>query len=65
MLRASGLSTVNYDALLVSWNGQIVPLVNFNVNVQGLTYTGAGAGGVARTSLIGKGWIFSGDSPVW
>jgi hypothetical protein len=60
----SGLSTANYDALLISWDAQTIPLVNFNVGVSGLTYTLGGAAETARTNLIGKGWVFIGDSGI-
>jgi surface protein len=45
------LSTANYDALLVGWEGQAV---QNNVTFHGgsSTYTSAGAGGTARAALI-------------
>jgi hypothetical protein len=60
----SGLNTANYDALLISWDAQTIPLSTFNIGVSGLTYTLGGAAETARTNLIGKGWVFIGDSGI-
>lgn len=51
MFNGATLSTANYDALLVGWEGQAV---QNNVTFHGgnSTYTGAGAGGTARAALI-------------
>jgi hypothetical protein len=65
MLASTAMSTANYDALLQTWDSG-TPLTNMtNVIMTGLTYTSAGAGGTARTSLINDhGWSISGDSGV-
>lgn len=60
----SGLGTANYDLLLLKWDSQVIPLANFNIGVSGLTYTLGGAAETARTNLIGKGWVFVGDSGI-
>jgi len=47
----SGLSTANYDALLVGWEAQ-APQLNVNANFGNSQYTSGSAAETARTSLI-------------
>jgi len=54
MLSATGLSTVNYDALLIAWDAQGAMSYSGNVNFGGSQYTSGGAAEAARTSLITK-----------
>lgn len=64
MFLNSSLSTANYDALLVGWEGQAV---QNNVTLHGgsSNYTGAGAGGTARAALIADhSWAISDGGPV-
>jgi surface protein len=58
MLSNSGMSTGNYDKLLIAWNGlNLQP--NNGMGAQGLTYC---KGESARLSMIiNDGWSFSGD----
>ncbi len=65
MLDNSGMSTTNYDGWLVALDGQTLK-PNIPMGAQGLTYTGAGAGGTARASLIiaPDFMTISGDSSV-
>jgi hypothetical protein len=59
MLSASGLSTVNYDATLISWDTQ-APTNVLNINFGGSQYTLGGAAEAARTSLISTyGWTIT------
>ncbi len=61
MLDNSGLSQANYDKFLIACDGQPVQSGN-TLGAQGLTYTAAGAGGTARTSLATTDlWTFLGD----
>jgi hypothetical protein len=54
MLSATGLSTVNYDALLIAWDAQGAMSYSGTVNFGGSQYTAGGAAEAARTSLISK-----------
>jgi len=55
MLTAStGLSTANYDALLLAWDALGVYAYSGNVNFGGSKYTSGGAVETARTNLIAK-----------
>jgi hypothetical protein len=54
MLSATGLSTANYDALLIAWDAQGAMSYSGTVNFGGSTYTSGGAAEAARTSLISK-----------
>lgn len=51
MQRATGLSTTNYDALLVGWEAQ-APTSGININFGGSKYTAGSAAATARQSLI-------------
>jgi len=54
MQTATGLSTANYDALLIAWDAQGVMSYSGTVDFGGSTYTSGGAAEAARTSLISK-----------
>jgi surface protein len=54
MQSATGLSTANYDALLIAWDAQGAMSYSGTVNFGGSTYTLGGAAETARTSLISK-----------
>lgn len=61
MLDNCGLSQANYDGFLVACAAQPVKSSN-TLGAQGLSYTAAGAGGTARTSLATVDlWTFLGD----
>ena len=63
MLSATGLSTANYDALLIAWDAQGVMAFSGTVNFGGSQYTSGGAAETARTSLIAKwGGIIDGGA---
>ena len=51
---ALGLSTANYDALLIAWDAQGAMSYSGTVNFGGSKYTSGGAAEAARTSLISK-----------
>jgi len=51
MRDATGLSTTNYDALLVAWEAQD-PLSNISINFGGSQYTSGSAAATARQALI-------------
>ena len=65
MTSASGLSTSNYDALLIAWDAQGAMSYSGTVNFGGSKYTSGGAAEAARTSLISKwgGIIDGGAAP--
>ena len=64
MINATGLSTTNYDALLVGWEAQ-APTSGININFGGSTYTAGGAAEAARTSLINTyGWTITDGGPA-
>jgi trimeric autotransporter adhesin len=54
MVSATGLSTANYDALLIAWDAQGAMSYSGTVNFGGSKYTSGGAAEAARTSLISK-----------
>jgi hypothetical protein len=54
MQLATGLSTANYDALLIAWDAQGTMSYSGTVNFGGSKYTSGGAAETARTSLISK-----------
>jgi hypothetical protein len=54
MQSATGLSTANYDALLIAWDAQGAMSYSGTVNFGGSKYTSGGAAEAARTSLISK-----------
>ena len=54
MQSATGLSTANYDALLIAWDAQGAMSYSGTVNFGGSQYTSGGAAETARTSLISK-----------
>ena len=54
MQNATGLSTANYDALLISWDAQGAMSYSGVVNFGSSRYTSGGAAEAARTSLISK-----------
>ena len=51
---STGLSTANYDALLIAWDAQGAMAFSGTVNFGGSQYTSGGAAETARTSLISK-----------
>ncbi len=51
---STGLSTANYDALLIAWDAQGAMSYSGTVNFGGSQYTSGGAAETARTSLITK-----------
>ena len=65
-LNTNSMSTSDYDALLIAWEGQ-APSIQTNVNAYfgGATYTAGGAAAAARTSLTtavgsgGYGWTIT------
>jgi len=64
MLSSCGMSTANYDSTLVGWEAQ-VPVSSVTLGATGRTYTSAGAGGTARSSLVSTySWTITGDSGV-
>jgi surface protein len=59
MLSATGLSTTNYDLLLVGWEAQ-APISGLSVNFGGSKYTLLSAAATARASLIATyGWTIT------
>ena len=54
MQNAAGLSTANYDALLIAWDAQGAMSYSGTVNFGASKYTAGGAAEAARTSLISK-----------
>ena len=54
MTNATGLSTANYDALLIAWDAQGAMSYIGTVNFGGSKYTAGGTAEAARTSLISK-----------
>jgi len=54
MQNATGLSTANYDALLIAWDAQGAMSYSGTVNFGSSKYTAGGAAEAARTSLISK-----------
>ena len=54
MQLATGLSTANYDALLIAWDAKGAMSYSGTVNFGGSKYTSGGAADAARTSLISK-----------
>lgn len=65
MLDNCGMSSVNYDATLIGWEGQASTPSGVTLGAQGLRYTLGGAAEAARTSLITTyGWTINGDTGV-
>jgi surface protein len=65
MLSATGLSTANYDALLIAWDAQGAMSYSGTVNFGGSKYTSGGEAEAARTNLIlkwGGGTIIDGGA---
>jgi surface protein len=59
-----GLSTINYDLLLVSWESQ-TPSSNININFGGSKYTANSAAATARQSLVNTyGWTITDGGQV-
>jgi surface protein len=59
MVAATGLSTTNYDLLLVGWEAQ-APLTGKSINFGGSKYTLGSAAATARASLISTyGWTIT------
>ena len=54
MINAAGLSTANYDALLIGWAAQIPLSFTGTLNMGGSKYTAGGAAEAARTALISE-----------
>ena len=55
MLTSSGMSTANYDALLIGWDSRSVLSSVFSATTIGYT----SASSAARSSLIAKGWAIT------
>ena len=56
-----GISTLNYDNTLIGWSSLTLQ-TSIYFGAYGLTYTSAGAGGAARSSIISNySWSFVGD----
>ena len=51
---ATGITTANYDALLIAWDAQGTMSFSGTANFGGSKYTSGGAAEAARTSLISK-----------
>ncbi len=65
MVSATGLSTANYDALLVGWEAQ-APLTGKSINFGGSKYTLGSAAATARASLISNyGWTITDGGGVF
>jgi len=73
MANATGLSTVNYDALLVGWEATLQATwaggtgypYTINIHFGGSKYTGGGAADAARASLITNfGWTITDGGSV-
>lgn len=63
IVASTALSTANYDLLLQAWDAE--PISSMTIVSTGCTYTSAGAGGTARTSLVNDhSCTISGDSGV-
>jgi surface protein len=59
-----GISTLNYDNTLIGWSSLTLQTGRY-FGAYGLTYTSAGAGGTARSSIISNySWSFVGDTGV-
>jgi surface protein len=59
MVGSAGISTVNYDATLISWAGQS-PSINESVSFGGAKYTLGGAAEAARDTLVNTyGWTIT------
>jgi len=57
-LAGGGLSTVNYDALLIAWEGQVEP-INMTPHFGTSKYTAGGAAAAARAALVANGWTIT------
>ena len=61
---ATGLSTANYDATLISWAAQ-APTSGISINFGGSKYTSGGSAEAARTSLqVTYGWTIVDGGPA-
>ena len=64
MLLATGLSTANYDALLIGWEAQ-APTYSGSIHFGSSQYTPGGAAEAARTSLqTTYGWVITDGGPA-
>ena len=54
MMNSTGLSTANYDALLIAWDAQGAMSFSGTAHFGGSKYTSGGTAAAARTSLITK-----------
>lgn len=59
----TSLSTINYDALLISWGAQSV-LSGVDINFSPTTYTAGGAAEAGRDDLIAAGWTITDGGPA-
>jgi len=57
MLLADGISTVNYDALLLHMDSEVVS--SLTVHFGSATYTGGGAVATARANLVSRGCVIT------
>ena len=65
MFGPSSLSTANYDALLIGWEGQSAIPMNIELGVGDSTYTAGGSAESARTNLINTyNWTIGDGGPV-
>ncbi|WP_430815135.1 BspA family leucine-rich repeat surface protein [Carboxylicivirga sp. RSCT41] len=60
MLNNSGMSTTNYDKLLIGWNNQVVASLGTSNEITGVAFSAEGIsycmGKSARTNLLTNGW---------
>jgi surface protein len=64
MILATGLSTTNYDALLIGWESQS-PITGISVNFGGSKYTSGSAAATSRQSLVDNfNWTIVDGGPV-
>jgi len=64
---AAGLSTSNYDALLIAWSAAAdatTIYTSLSPNMGGSTYTAGGAAATARANLVTYGWTITDGGPA-
>ena len=55
---SSALTTANYDAILIAWEGQ-TEQAGVSFHAGGATYTGGGTAATARAALVTNGWTIT------